>query len=330
MKFIYHTRLSMLYASAVRRSTRALFFFFLTEGERVCRLKMGWDIDIDNYLIILFVQILLMLIILAGIPLISLLLLCCSPVCCCMSACKTVNRNLTGIIKYLFWFLKKETIKGKTKLKISGFLAPDGYAYFLLYVAILIMIHSIAALYEGSVIIDRSVDYSNFSQVACTAKYNVSCYFIHNVLELRLVDGIEAACVTFAGSIFIFSVLTIILLKWSGGRNDCCSCKNGIILLTQAIFTCAPRLAFMFYWGYAIGKAAVDNNGLPQELLSREDGKTKIESGIVDEKSFFFIAALCDSVASGMLTPWYCFNKLEKPEEVETISFRPRPHHGQY
>ena len=39
------------------------------------------------------------------------------------------------------------------------------------------------------------------------------------------------------------------------------------------------------------------------------------QTGILDKESFFTLAAVCDSISTAMLTPWYRFEKKETEED---------------
>ena len=55
-----------------------------------------------------------------------------------------------------------------------------------------------------------------------------------------------------------------------------------------------------------------------------------IPSSILDEDTFFVLAAICDAIATSMLPPWYCFKKKKNedkdysiPGEQNTHTFSP-------
>ena len=180
------------------------------------------------------------------------------------------------------------------------------------------MVHCIFSLLNAAISLQWK---SKLITVECEDKRqyeNMTCHKIEQVYEaeFKLIEGIEAATVTFSVSVFVFAMVTLLLLKCSGGRQEnpisygccqcyetVCSCKMVTLLVIQAIFSCIPRVLFFTLDCYMAQKA--------KSLFEIDYLKT----GIVDEETVFVFAVICDSLATAMLTPWYCFKKKKKEDE---------------
>lgn len=291
----------------------------------------GFDIGFDNYKILSYVQLVLVFVVLYGMPCLSILLALLSPVCCCLEkcqneetcCCRSFHRNLMSAINYLFTFMKKEKDvkeEGDIRFKVVGFIAPTGYAYFLLYALILLLIHTSFALFEGSMDFDRQPDLSTRNDcVRDYPKYNV-CYYLKNELTITAVKGIEAACVCFTACAFIFALLSVLLLKFSGGKrpddklycaNLLYSCRRLLIVPFQALLLFGPRVAYSVYYTMDLQDYFVVVLNDPDSLLvDTSNWKLYLPVTGIDQETFFIIGAICDSIALAMLTPWYLFEKV--------------------
>ena len=172
----------------------------------------------------------------------------------------------------------------------------------------------------------------NYSSIPdCTKLYNYSCIYYRNahILEIKLIKGVEAATFTLAATVFFFSLVSISLVKCSGGRmpksgetscfcDSVHACRRMIIFLVQAVMFIAPRLAASVYIVFA-RKFSPVNNDLNDVLFTSNDGGTSYNSvklvdvsGLLDEESYFFVVAVCDTISIAMLTPWYSFKRKDK------------------
>ena len=154
---------------------------------------------------------------------------------------------------------------------------------------------------------------------------NGTCYSYSNRFEteLQIVKGIESAAVAFSVSVFAFAMITALLLKCSKRcelirsqkektclpNNQCSSC-NVLILMLQAIFTCLPRaiLVTMLFCFHVYA---------PEDEEENQSPFLQIETGFFDMDSFFVLVAVCDSIATAMMTPWYLFKKMETKASVD-------------
>ena len=273
-------------------------------------------------------------IILFGVPGVCLVLFLCSPVCCCLKSnrrkkcCRAIHNILLSTAEQLFWFLKKEEKDGEKCLIISGLIAPAGYTYFLLYAFLLLTVHCLFAFFDNSVNIYYTVDYPGVKVVPCNEFYNYTvnttsntCLLRQFQIELSLLKGFEASTVTLTVAVLTFAIITLFLLKCSGGRKDfkkscfgrtICGYKVQILLIIQAVFVCTPRaglVALLFY--ITLSEQSVDK---PFEWGEKQNPLPEPSTGILDKESFFTLAAVCDSISTAMLTPWYRFEKKETEE----------------
>ena len=303
---------------------------------------MAWVISYQTYLDLFEIHLGMIWIILFGVPGVCLVLFLCSPVCCCLKSnrkekyCKAIHNTLLSTAEQLFWFLKKEEKDGEKHLIIVGLTAPAGYTYFLLYAFLLLTVHCLFAFFDASVNIYYTVDYPGVKVVPCDESYNHTnnasnrCLLYQFQIELSLLKGFEASTVTLTVAVLTFAFITLFLLKCSGGRKDfkkSCfgrtfrGCKLRILLIIQAVFVCTPRaglVALLFYM--TLSEQSVDK---PFEWGEKQNPLPEPSTGILDKESFFTLAAICDSISTAMLTPWYRFEKKQKsddcPMELRTI-----------
>ena len=270
-----------------------------------------------------------------GVPSVCLVLFLCSPVCCCLKSnrkkkcCKAIHNILLSTAEQIFSFLKKEEKDGEKRLIIAGLIAPAGYTYFLLYAFLLLTVHYLFAFFDNSVNVDYTINYAEVKVVPCDELYNYTVNTTSNncllrqyqyQIELSLLKGFEASTVTLTVTVLTFAIITHFLLKCSGGRKDFKkSCfgrtvrgsKLQILLIIQAVFVCIPRAGLMALLAYLeVSKQSVDKPQSGDEKLFYQ-----LQTGILDKESFFTLAAICDSISTAMLTPWYQFEKKETEED---------------
>ena len=292
---------------------------------------MAWVISYQTYSYLYDIHLWMIWIILFGVPGACLVLFLCSPVCCCLKSnrkkkyCRAIHNILLSTAEQLFWFLKKEEKDGEKCLIISGLTAPAGYTYFLLYAFLLLTVHCLFAFFDASVNIYYTVDYPGVKVVPCNEFYNYTvnttsntCLLRQFQIELSLLKGFEASTVTLTVAVLTFAFITLFLLKCSGGRKDfkkscfgrtICGYKVRILLIIQAVFVCTPRaglVALLFY--ITLSEQSVDK---PFEWDEKQNPLPEQSTGILDKESFFTLAAVCDSISTAMLTPWYRFEKKE-------------------
>ena len=280
-----------------------------------------------------------------------LILLCFSPFCCtCICkytrCCKKLKRMLFNITQWLFWFLKREKTKdGDPVFIVAGYTAPVCYTYFLLYSFMLFGVHSLFSLFVTAIFLSYKtlnveVEGSTlFSSLSCNEgdvlhsyNYKNEKYFFCAQIEVQFLRGLESATITFTVSVFIFAILTILLLKFSGGRKSLkiyhCKCQYKVIitLCIQAVFICLPRALFLVLVIYQVYSTDPNNETKEGEQVN----VILLPKGILDADTFYALAAICDAIATSMLTPWYCFKKKKNedkdysiPGEQNTHTFSP-------
>ena len=295
---------------------------------------MAWVISYETYVYLFRIHTWLIWIILFGVPGVCLVLFLCSPVCCCLKSnrkekyCRAIHNILLSTAEQIFSFLKKEEKDGEKRLFIAGLIAPAGYTYFLLYAFLLLTVHCLFAFFDASVNVYYTVNYPGVKVVPCDELYNYTvnttsntCLLRQFQIELSLLNGFEASTVTLTVAVLTFAFITLFLLKCSGGRKDfkkSCfgrtvrGCKLQILLITQAVFVCIPRAGLIALYIYMIlSEQSVDK---PHEWDEQPNPFLELSTGILDKESFFTLAAVCDSISTAMLTPWYRFEKKETEE----------------
>ena len=175
-----------------------------------------------------------------------------------------------------------------------------------------------------------------FSSLSCNEgdvlhsyNYKREEYFFCAQIEVQFLKGLESATITFTVSVFIFAILTILLLKFSGGRKPLkiyhCKCQYKVIitLCIQAVFICFPRTLFLGFVIYRL--YSTDPNSTNNETKEGEQVNIiTIPKGILDADTFYALAAICDAIATSMLTPWYCFKKKKNEDKDYNVSLESR------
>ncbi len=300
----------------------------------------GWEINTTTVTALEYFYNAYLIGVLGAPIIIAVFMLCLSPVCCCVAlnrkemCFQSAHRLLMSLSKYIFQFLKKvkATRPGdEESLKLFGFFAPSWYVYFLIYVFFVIVFHCMFA-FLGDAIQLETVRVYNYSSIpVCSDVYGYSCIYYRNahVLEIKLIKGFEAATFTLAATVFFFSLVSISLVKCSGGkmpksRETSCfchsvhSCRRIMVFLVQAVMFIAPRLGASVYVVFARKYSPVNNDSNDVLFTSNDDGtsyntvKLIDVSGLFDEESYFFLVAVCDSISIAMLTPWYSFKSKNK------------------
>ena len=262
-----------------------------------------------------------------ALPLVSLPLLAWTSICCCFSSKKRskIHILLNSFAEKLFWFLKQETTEsGQTHFIVAGLVAPVIYTYFLLYTFLLLVIHCSFIFFNTSINIKVISNVNSERIVTCDSRSgNETC-----LLELHIVEGIESAAVVFSFSVFAFAMITALLLKCSkrcelirsrkektcltNNHRQCSLCNVLILLMLQAVFTCLPRAILVTMFACFIVNAPKDNE-------KNKSPFHEIETGFFDKESFFALAAICDSIATAMMTPWYLFKKMETKDDPAAV-----------
>ena len=265
-----------------------------------------------------------------ALPFVSpLLLFAWTSVCCCFRSEKrysSIHIYLNSIAESLFWFLKKETTEsGQTHFIVAGLVAPGIYTYFLLYTFLLLVIHCGFIFFDTSINIKVTPNVNSERIVTCDSRSgNETCS-----LELHIVEGIESAAVVFSISVFAFAMITVLLLKCSkrcqliGSQkkkfclpNNQCSCDVLILFTLQAIFTCLPRIVLVAMFTCFIIYAPKED---PMTDDEERNPFSNIPTGFFDKESFLAVAAICDSIATAMMTPWYLFKKMENKDNEAAV-----------
>ena len=301
---------------------------------------MAWKISTPTYETISVAHSWIILIVQLGIPLVCLLLLLCSPICCILKCtrnvkfCRMIDEILLGIANHLFWFLDRETRNDKTHLIVAGMLAPVGYTYFLLYTVALLMVHYAFAFFDSTVSVSYTTIYLDVeTAIDCSLNNSEPCTITQYEyqLELHLINGLEAGAATFSISVLTFAIITLLLLNGSGGRPELpehrqsykCfgkrykyNYKSQCIVIIQIVFTVLPRILFYILYVYMVtSPRSVDR-------VKKDGALIQLPTGLFDGKSFYIMGAICDSISTAMLTPWYYFDKREPKRRRKKLSLQ--------
>ena len=261
-----------------------------------------------------FITFIVYLLILMGIPVgtLILLILFIPLFCCCGCVGKKNNRlqkKVTNAVHHIYFFLKKDD----DRFIVYGYKAPICYTYFLLFIFLVLCVHCFSTFWGGTIHNSENVELESLKETdpdslleKCYTLYDGAAdknqpVFNQSCIEIRLLDGLQAASLSFGLSALTISLLTWLLLKVTRGnqaikkcscRNVCCSLSIAII---QTILIFAPRFFILLYALYFVDW----------------DAEYPF-AGLIDEDSTFGVIAIFDAISLTMLTPWLCFEKKKK------------------
>ena len=265
-----------------------------------------------------FITTLVYFMILFGIPIgtLILLILFIPLFCCCGCAgkkCHRLQKKFTNVVHHIYFFLKKDD----GRFIVYGYKAPICYTYFLLFIFLVLCVHCFSTFWGGAIHNSENIELENLKKTdpdslleKCYTLYDGTAdknqpVFNQSCIEVRLLDGLQAASLSFGLSALTIAILTRLLLKVTRGnqaikkcscRNVCCSLSIAII---QTILIFAPRFFILLYAVYFV------------------DWDAEFPFvGLIDEDSSFVIVAIFDAVSLTMLTPWLCFEKEKKCNET--------------
>ena len=245
--------------------------------------------------------------------------------CCCGCVGKKNNRlqkKVTNAVHHIYFFLKKDD----DRFIVYGYKAPICYTYFLLFIFLVLCVHCVGTFWGGTIRNRENAELKRLKETdpelflqKCLKFYNIyyddeSIASLSNrtCITITLVNGLEAASLSFGLSALTIAILTWLLLKVTRGnqaikkcscRNVCCSLSIAII---QTILIFAPRFIITLYISY------FENWSVEQPY-----------AGLIDEDSIFGVAAIFDAVSLTMLTPWLCFEKEKKCNVTTAPGARP-------
>ena len=274
--------------------------------------RMAFFIDQDGSDTINAITFLVTFTILIGIPAITLsLFIILTPIFCCCGCmgekCHRVQKKITNIVQKIFFFLKRDD----NRFIVYGYRAPICYTYFLFFMFLVLSVDCMCTFWIGITskndelehLRNNDPDYIHRNcygddAVQIDTAINGTC------IEIQLIDGFEAASITFGLSALAISFLTCLLLKMTQGnrirkKRTCgqlCCITSAVIL--QIVLLVTPRNIILSY-------AVVFFNG------NETDGP-------FDAKSLFSTIAILDAISLTMLTPWLCFEKVKKPSKETT------------
>ena len=267
---------------------------------------MAFLINQDDSETIDYITRLVTLIILLGIlPITLILFIIFAPFFCCCGCmgekCHRIQKKMTNIVQKIFFFLKRDG----DRFIVYGYRAPICYTYFLFFMFLVLSVHCIGTFWIG--ISKNDVLAQEHLRKDDPDYINRNCYGYDNIaingtcFEIQLIDGLEAASITFGLSALAVSFLTYILLKMTKGnrikkKRTCgqlCCITSAVIL--QIVLVVVPRIIIL---SYASEFLIIYRAGRPFDLNSE-----------------FSTIAILDAISLTMLTPWLCFEKVKKPSK---------------
>ena len=238
--------------------------------------------------------------------------------CCgCMSKkCRRFQEKMANIVQKIFFFLKKDG----DRFIVYGYKAPICYTYFLFFMFFVLSVHCICTFWVGTASNNAELEQLRESDPTYLRR---NCYALHDgdavkldtainetCIEIRLLDGLQAASLTFGLSAIAVSFLTYTLLRMTKGnqikkKRSCqrfCCVVSAVII--QIFLLITPRVIIQFYAAY---------------FTDLDDDIDHPLGGVIDENSAFSTIAIFDAISLTMLTSWLCFEKIpKKPNEEFT------------
>ena len=228
-------------------------------------------------------------------PITLILFIIFAPIFCCCGCmgkkCHRIQKKMTNIVQKIFFFLRRDG----DRFIVYGYRAPICYTYFLFFMFLVLSVHCICVFWNEL----RNSDshrtcYGDDAVQIDRSPVNGTC------IEIKLIDGFEAASVTFGLSALAVSFLTYLLLKMTKGnrikkKRTCgqlCCIPSAVIL--QIVLLIIPRGMMVYY------------------AINTSDDNVHL---LFDVNSIFSTIAICDAISLTMLTPWLCFEKLKKPSK---------------
>ena len=236
-----------------------------------------------------------------------------------------INDRVIGVSQHIFCFLKRK--HSKDHFMLFGYKAPVCYTYILLYLTVIVVIHSFFTFWDSAFHNSTNTVINNWDPI----DHHTYCIDIFNVtqkafpllndtedltcIEIHLLEGLENAATTFGLSALAVAIITWILLTCSQGDKTSphsCSCEEKkstgrmlvcipVIMLFQVICLFVPRIVFLYY----LYHITVANLYWPYDSMI--DAPTP---AVTNEESLFASIAVLDAVSLTMLTPWFNFEKI--------------------
>ena len=167
-----------------------------------------------------FITMLVYFMVLVGIPIVTLILLILFiPLfCCCGCAgkkCHRLQKKVTNVVHHIYFFLKKDD----DRFIVYGYKAPICYTYFLLFIFLVLCVHFFSTFWGGAIHNSENIEFEDLKKTdpellleKCNTFYGGKnqAVFNRSCIEVQLLDGLEAASLSFG-----LSALTISLLTWA-------------------------------------------------------------------------------------------------------------------
>ena len=228
--------------------------------------------------------------------------------CCCGCMGKKyyqIQKKMTNIVQKIFFFLEKDG----DRFIVYGYKAPICYTYFLFFMFLVLSVHCICNFWAGingkNYELEQSdpdcYEFRDGIAVKLDTAINETC------IDIQLIDGLEAASITFGLSALAVSFLTYILLTMTKGnsikRKRTCQrfCCIASAVIIQIVLLIIPRVLILYY-----------------VTFFSDISNANIIDGLFEVNSVFSAVAIFDAISLTMFTPWLCFEKVKKPSKIIT------------
>lgn len=229
---------------------------------------------------------------------------------------------VTDIAENIVFFLKKEKKEGEKypHFVVYNYKAPTWYADFLVFSFIILMLHALLAFWSATIevlpnAICHDLDISWLFGTFIPTSFNSSDYYDEDLfcIEFNILNGLESVVSILSFSVVAMALVTGLLLFLTEGskiherKTPCLLCRVGIAVLLQIFGLVVLRVAVFTYLMVNIN-VYYSSTG-PTGFGGSRTG------GLIDLKSFFAVAAICDSISLSCLTLWTYFEKNDKGNE---------------
>ena len=230
-----------------------------------------------------------------------------------------INKRVIGISENIFCFLKRND--SENHFSLFGYKAPVCYTYILLYLTVIVVIHSFFTFWDSAFHNSTNTIINNWDpsdrHTYCIDIFNVTqkAFPLLNdtedltCIEVHLLEGLENAATTFGLSAIAVAIITWMLLTCSQGNKTCNREERvrmlvciPVITLFQGICLFVPRIVFLYYL-YHITVANI--------YWSYDSMIDAPIPAVTNEESLFASIAILDAISLTMLTPWFNFEKIE-------------------
>ena len=212
------------------------------------------------------------------------------------------------IIRHIFFPLSTDDSSGVPRFKFFGFIAPVYYGYLLFYFFLMIAFNCIYIFLAISFFSIQEHTSCDSRGMVSESNNQTDCF----LLSVDFIKGFSEVLSAFLALVVIYTYILMVLLKFSGGKQSyselCGKNKQSRLRLARVIVTVMTQIFFGFVTKLIFTVYYIENH---------VDGGFSF--GLLDEEGAYALSIIIDTLAFGMLTPWWSFEK-EKEAEDRCIS----------